>query len=50
MALQKSFQQFEEFIKKIDTKIRMEDFKDMDITNKNISDLKTLLTSTSKTV
>ncbi len=50
MALQKSFLQFEDIIKKIDIKIRNEDFKDLDLTNKNLSDLKVLLTSSNKTV
>jgi hypothetical protein len=50
MALQKLFHQFEDLIKKIDTKIRNEDFKDLDITNQNLNDMKTLLTSSNKTV
>ena len=50
MALQKLFYQFEDLIKKIDTKIRNEDFKDLDIATQNINDLKTLLTSSSKSV
>jgi hypothetical protein len=50
MALQKLFHQFEDIIKKIDIKIRNEDFRDLDISNKNLNDLKTLLTSSSKTV
>lgn len=50
MALQKNFYQFEDIIKKIDTKIRNEEFSDLDISNQNINDLKTLLTSSSKAV
>ncbi len=50
MALQKLFYQFEDLMKKIDTKIRNEDFKDLDISTQNINDLKTLLTSSSKSV
>ena len=50
MSLQKYFQQFEDFIKKIDFKVKNEDFRDLDISNRNISDLKVLLTSSNKTV
>jgi hypothetical protein len=50
MALPKLFSQFEENMKRIETKIKYEDYKDLDVTERNLNDMKTCLTSASKTV
>lgn len=49
-SIQKSITQFEDYIKKIDQRIRTEDFKNLDMTERNLNDLKTLSASCTKTV
>ncbi len=44
------FTKFEETIKIIDSKIRFENFQDLDVTQSNISNLRTLLTTCNKIV
>ncbi len=48
--IQRLFNQFEEYIKKIDQRIRSEDLKNLDAAQKNINEAKTLVTSCSKLV
>jgi hypothetical protein len=43
MSLNKLFSQCDDYLKKIDQKIRTEDYKRPEITEKNLSDLKILL-------
>jgi hypothetical protein len=50
MSLQKLYVQFEDSIRKIDMKLKYEDFKNMDATSKNISDMKIILSASKKTV
>lgn len=50
MNLKKQFSQFEDFLPKLDLKMKQEDFKNLDSTSKNIADMKTLLTSMNKIV
>jgi hypothetical protein len=42
MSLNKLFNQCDDYLKKIDQKIRMEDYKRTESTEKNLSDLKIL--------
>lgn len=50
MSLQKNFSQCDDYIKKIDQKVRMEDFKRVEGTEKNLSDLKILFADLKKIV
>ncbi len=49
-SITKLFSQFEETIKKIDMKIRNESYRDLDTTSRNIDDMRTLHSSSLKTV
>ncbi len=49
-TIQKNITTFEDYIKKIDQRIRNEDLKNLDLTQKNINDAKTIATSCSKLV
>lgn len=42
MSLQKLFTQCDEYLRKIDQKIRMEDYKRIETTERNLSDIKIL--------
>lgn len=50
MSLQKFYSQFDDLTRKIDIKLRNETYQDLDLTSRNISDLKILLNSLQKTV
>lgn len=50
MSIQKQFSQFEDYMKKIDQRTRNEDYKRIDATEKNLSDLKTLLSDSKRIV
>jgi hypothetical protein len=49
-TVQKNINTFEDYIKKIDQRIRNEDLKNIDLAQKNINDAKTLAASCSKLV
>ena len=49
-TIQKNINTFEDYIKKIDQRIRNEDLKNLDSAQKNINDAKTIITSCSKLV
>jgi hypothetical protein len=48
--IQKLISQFEDYLKKIDQRIRGDDFKNLDLTQKNLNDAKTLKESCIKLV
>jgi len=50
MSIQKLISQFEDYMKKIDQRTRNEDYKTVDATEKNISDLKILLSDSKRIV
>jgi hypothetical protein len=50
MSIKAFFTQFDENIKKIDQRVRNENYKDLDNTSKNLNDLRTLLNSCQKIV
>ena len=49
-TIQKNINTFEDYIKKIDQRLRNEDLKNLDMAQKNINESKTLATSCSKLV
>jgi hypothetical protein len=49
-TIQKNINTFEDYIKKIDQRIRNEDLKNLDMAQQNINESKTLATSCSKLV
>ena len=50
MSISKLFSQCDEYLKKIDQKIRMEDYKRTDTTEKNLSEIKILFADFKKYV
>lgn len=50
MSIQKLLARFNDYIKKIDQKIKNEDYKTVEITEANLSDLKILLNDSKKIV
>ena len=48
--IQRLFNLFDDYIKKIDQRIRSEDLKNLDAAQKNINEAKTLVSSCSKLV
>ncbi len=50
MSLKKLFSDFEDYLPKIDMKIKYEDLKSLDATSKNLIDMKSLLSSMNKIV
>jgi hypothetical protein len=50
MSIQKLLAQFEDYMKKIDKKAKIEDYKRVEATERNLSDLKILLNDSGKIV
>jgi len=50
MSIQKILPQFDDYMKKIDQRTRNEDYKRIDATEKNLSDLRILLSDSKKIV
>jgi len=50
MSIQKLFSQFDDYMKKIDQRTRNEDYKSIESTEKNLSDLRILLGDSKKLV
>lgn len=50
MSLQKLLAQFDDYMRKIDQKAKNEDYKSVDATQKNLTDLKILLNDSIKIV
>lgn len=50
MSIQKLFTQCDDYLKKIDLKIRNEDYKKVDLTEKNLSEIKILFADFKRTV
>jgi len=50
MSVKNLFTKFEEYLPKIDIKIKNEDFRSLDATSKNLVDLKSILSSMNKIV
>jgi hypothetical protein len=50
MSLKNLLTKFEEYLPKIDIKIKNEDFRNLDVTSKNLVDLKSILSSMNKIV
>lgn len=50
MSIQKLFTQFDDYMKKIDQRTRIEDYKRIDQTEKNLTDLRVLISDSKKIV
>ena len=50
MSIQKLFTQFDDYMKKIDQRTRNEDYKRIDATEKNLSDLRILMSDSKRIV